>query len=124
MERIEAFHFPLRTDQSGGRVLIEPDYSRYVSQLIRQVLLTSPGERIDRPDFGAGLRRLVFSPASETTATLLQTTVFQALDTWLGQLIKVNDVRATFDAGRLDVEVTYTLKARGTQEVLNLEVTT
>jgi phage baseplate assembly protein W len=122
-EPIEAFHFPFQTDAVGGRLLKEVNYERYVAQLIRQVLLTAPGERVNRPTFGAGLRRMVFSPASETTATLLQTTVFQALDTWLGQLIKVDRVTARFSDGTLEVVVTYTLKARGTQQVLNLEVT-
>jgi phage baseplate assembly protein W len=122
-EPIRAFRFPLKTDTAGGRLLIETDYEAYVRQLIRQVLLTSPGERVDRPTFGAGLRRLVFSPASETTATLLQTTVFQALDTWLGRLIKVDDVQATFSDGVMNVEVTYTIKARAERRVLNLEVT-
>ena len=83
----------------------------------------SPGERVNRPDFGAGLRRLVFSPSSSETATLLQATVFQSLDRWLGQLIDVDRVDAAFEDGRLDVAVSYTLKARGDQQVLNLEVT-
>jgi phage baseplate assembly protein W len=119
------FQYPVALDATLGRLRKETDYQAYVVQLIKQVLLTTPGERVNRPDFGAGLRRLVFSPTSEETATLLQTTVFQGLDRWLGSLIKVDQVDAKFDKvnGRLDVVIAYTLKARGDQEVLNLEVT-
>ena len=78
---------------------------------------------MNRPDFGAGLRRLVFAPTSQETATLLQATVFQSLDRWLGELIKVDRVDTSFEDGRLDVVIAYTLKARGDQEVINLEVT-
>jgi uncharacterized protein len=119
----EGFAFPVAVDASLGRLRKETDYPAYVVQLIKQVLLTTPGERVNRPDFGAGLRRLVFSPSSQETATLLQATVFQSLDRWLGNLIKVENVDAAFADGRLDVVITYTLKSRGDQQVLNLEVT-
>ena len=119
----EGFLYPVALDASLGRLRKETDYPAYVAQLIRQVLLTAPGERVDRPDFGAGLRRLVFSPSSQETATLLQATVFQSLERWLGTLIKVERVDASFEDARLDVRIAYTLKARGDQQVLNLEVT-
>lgn len=119
----EGFRHPVSVDAPLGRLRKESDYPAYVVQLITQVLLTSPGERVNRPDFGAGLRRMLFAPSSQETATLLQATVFQSLDRWLGQLIKVERVDAAFDQGRLDVTVAYTLKARGDQQVLNLEVT-
>ncbi len=120
---LEAFRFPVRIDGARGQVRKETDYPRYVGQLIRQVLLTAPGERAHRPDFGAGLRRMVFAPNDDTTAALLQTTIFEALERWLGHLITVDDVVAEADHARLNVTVVYTLKARGDQQVLNLEVT-
>ena len=122
-EQIFAFHFPVRIDGALGHIRVEPNYEAYVAQLIRQVLLTSPGERPHRPDFGAGLRRMVFQPNSESTASLLQTLVFQSLTQWLGTIISVDDVQVRADGSALDVTVVYTLKARGTQRVLNLEVT-
>jgi phage baseplate assembly protein W len=124
-DAIEAFKFPIAVDAGGrGELVKERDYPRYVSQLIRQVLLTAPGERVNRPDFGAGLRRMVFAPLDDSTATLVQTTVFQSLDRWLGNLISVDEVRARVEESTLFVDVTYTIKSRGEQKVLNLEVTT
>jgi hypothetical protein len=119
----EGFLFPVALDAPVGRLVKETSYPAYVVQLIKQVLLTAPGERVNRPDFGAGLRRMVFAPSSQETATLLQATVFQSLDRWLGTLIKVEKVEASFGDGRLDVLIAYTLKARGDQQVINLEVT-
>ena len=116
------FRFPVEIDGALGALRRELDYPAYVQQLMKQVLLTAPGERIDRPDFGAGLRRQLFSPASEASATLLQTVVFQSLDRWLGDLIRIDGVTASFEDGRLDVQVVYTLKATAGREVLDLEV--
>ncbi len=123
LDPFEGFHFPPALEGEIGRFRPESDYPAYVSQLIRQVLLTSPGERVNRPDFGAGLRRALFAPSSPETATLLQATVFQALSTWLGDIINVDAVETRFDQGRLDVKVVYTIKARGDQQIINLEVT-
>lgn len=118
----DGFRFPPVLEGQIGRFRRETDYEAYVAQLIRQVLLTAPGERVNRPDFGAGLRRALFAPSSPETATLIKATIFQALTTWLGSVIDVDEVETGFDDGRLDVTVVYTIKARGDQQVINLEV--
>lgn len=122
-DSINAFHFPIRIDRARGQLKQEPDLSRYVQQLIKQVLLTAPGERAHRPDFGAGLRRMVFAPNDDATATLLQTTIYQHLTQHLGSLISVNEVRTRANDATLEVTIVYTLKARGESQILNLEVT-
>lgn len=122
-EPIEAFHFPVRVDRARGQLKQEAELPAYVNQLIRQVLLTAPGERAHRPDFGAGLRRMVFAPNDPSTAALLQATIFQNLNKWLSELITVNDVKAHADGSLLEVTVEYTLKSRGDRQILNLEVT-
>ena len=123
-EIFEAIHYPIGVAASSGRLRQETDYEAYIRQLIRQVLLTAPGERINRPDFGAGVRRLVFAPLSPATASLAQTTIYEALTTWLGTLIRVEDVRASaVEPGRLEVSVNYLLRARGERRYLNVEVT-
>jgi phage baseplate assembly protein W len=121
---IEAFRFPIAVDAAGrGELVKERDYARYIEQLIRQVLLTAPGERVNRPDFGAGLRRMVFAPIDDATATLIQTTVFQNLDRWLGNLIRIDQVQVRAEESTIDVDLTYTIKSRGEQQLLTLEVT-
>ena len=122
-EPIEAFRFPAGIDVGRGELSKERDYSKYISELVRQVLLTAPGERVNLPDFGAGLQRYVFSNINDSTASLVQTAVFQSLDRWLGTLISVDEVKVSADQSTINVNVKYTLKARGNQEVLNLEVT-
>ena len=120
---VDAIRFPISIDRSLGQLQKERDYERYIVQLIKQVLLTAPGERAHRPDFGAGLRRMVFAPNDDATASLLQTTILQNLNTWLGSLITLDSVQARANINVLEVTVVYTIKSRGTRQVLNLEVT-
>ncbi len=123
MKPIRAIHHPLQDDPGGRRLRVESDYEAYVRQLIEQVLLTNPGERINRPDFGAGISRLVFQPLGPVTVTLAQTLAYKALQDTLSDILRVDEVQVRHDASRLDITVIYTLYARMEQRRLNLEVT-
>ena len=118
-----SIRYPLAVDEGLGRLMTESDYAEHIEQLIRQVLLTGPGERINRPDFGCGLRRMVFAPNSEVAAALAQVTIFQALTQWLGSAIVVHEVRVQALDETLEIRVAYVLKARQERRYLNLEVT-
>jgi len=114
---------PFAVDLGRGRIAEEENYAKHVEQMMFQVLFTAPGERIDRPDFGCGVKRLVFAPNSEVSASLAQVTIFQALTRWLGTAITVNDVKALAIEEKLEIKIAYTLKARAERRYLNLEVT-
>ena len=123
MKPFTSLRFPFAIDRAQGQVTQERDYAEHVEQLIRQVLLTAPGERIDRPDFGCGVKRLVFAPGGDVAATLAQTVVYQALDKWLATVISVHAVTVTAQDARLYIRVAYAIRARGERRYLNLEVT-
>jgi phage baseplate assembly protein W len=114
---------PFAVDPGRGRIAEEEQYAAHVEQMIFQVLFTAPGERINRPDFGCGLKRLVFAPNNEVSASLAQVAIFQSLTKWLGTAITVNDVKALAIEERLQIQIAYTLKAIGDRRYLNLEVT-
>jgi phage baseplate assembly protein W len=120
---IDSVRYPFGVDAGAGRLAQEPDYAQHVEQMIKQVLLTAPGERINRPDFGCGLRQMVFAPNSDAAAQLLRVMVQQAVERWLDSVITVDtvDVLATNEV--LQVRLVYVLKARGDRRYLNLEVT-
>ena len=123
MARMNHLRFPFGIARSAGTAAREPDYDDYIRQLIRQVLLTAKGERVCRPDFGAGIRRAVFAPLSMGNAAFTRTLVYEALENWLGTLITVEDVEAQADNEALIITVTYMVIARGERRVLNEEVT-
>jgi phage baseplate assembly protein W len=54
-------------------------YEDHVHQSIRLILQTAKGERVMRPDFGAGLHNLVFEPVNPVTTSLVQHEVKEAL---------------------------------------------
>ncbi|MEY6434106.1 GPW/gp25 family protein [Thioalkalicoccus limnaeus] len=122
-ERLTALRYPFAVDAGGGRLTEEGDLDAYIRGLIRQVLLTAPGERINRPDFGAGVRRMVFAANDATVASLAETYVLDALTRWLSTLIGVDEVKARSEQEKLLITVRYRVLRRGETRVLNEEVT-
>lgn len=116
------FRFPAGVNDTDGRFAEEADYDAYVRGLIRQVLLTARGERINRPAFGAGVRRLVFAPLSDASAMLARTMIFEALNSWLATVIQVETVEARAEPSRLEITVVYRVIAHGERRYLNEEV--
>ncbi len=99
--------FPFRFD-GGGRTADVGD-SDHIRDLIEQVLFTSPGERINRPNFGTGLMQLVFAPNSNELATAIQFLLQGALQQQMGDLIQVNEVAVDSVDATLTVTVRYTV---------------
>lgn len=94
----------------------------HIRDLIEQVLFTSPGERVMRPDFGAGLLALVFEPNSSTLAATTQFLVQSALQQHLSHLIAVNAVTVDNIDAALQVTVRYTVLADGTAQQASFAV--
>ena len=104
------YAFPFRID-GGSRQAQQTDYSTHVRQMIRQVLLTSPGERVNLPEFGCGLRQLIFAPHNEALDASVKMIVLQSLNRWLSGQIQVNNVTVGGDPdlGELRIDVEYVL---------------
>jgi uncharacterized protein len=102
---------------------LEPDdtlalaaYETDIYQAIRIILGTNPGERIMRPEFGAGLGTFVFEPVNTGTLALVKTRVEDALVDWEPR-IDVDDVQVTTDPAErntLLIEVSYRVRATNT----------
>jgi uncharacterized protein len=109
------FAYPYRIDKNGRTALTsEPDH---IEQMVEQVLFTSPGERVNRPTFGAGINRLIFEPLSADLVTASQALVQASLQQWLGDVITVNSVVASSQESTLLIQVMYTLKATQQMQV-------
>ena len=83
----------------------------HVRDMIFSVLFTNPGERVNRPDFGCGLKSLVFAPASEAVAAATQMLVKGSLQKWLETEIEVGDVEVEAVENQILVTVAYRRRA-------------
>ena len=58
---------PLSYDQADGPYRLNKNLEDVVKQNLKNLILTNPGERIMLPEYGAGVRRLLFEPFSGAT---------------------------------------------------------
>jgi phage baseplate assembly protein W len=96
----------------------------HVRDLVEQLVFTSPGERVNRPTFGAGLQQLVFAPNSVELASALQFLVQGALQQYLADLIDVSSVEVDAVDSQLVVQISYVVRRTGEQTSTMLEVST
>jgi len=107
--------YPLHFDSRGRTA--EAGDDKHIRDLVEQVLFTSPGERVNRPDFGSGLLQLVFAPTSDEQATATQFLVQGALQQWLGDLIQVEAVEVVSEDSTLEVTVQYIVRRTQQRQV-------
>lgn len=110
--------FPLQVEPGGE--LAQVAYEADIQQAIRIILGTNPGERVMRPDFGAGLNAFVFEPVNPTTMSRLQNQVEGALVDWEPRIdvLGVTVTRDPSGPGRLLIDINY--RVRLTNSVTNL----
>jgi hypothetical protein len=101
------FGFPYRIDSAGRTA--DATEEAHVRELVEQLLFTDPGERVNRPDFGAGLRQLLFAGNSPELASATEYMVQGALQRWLGDRVHVEAVQVKSVEDRLEITVQYRL---------------
>src|SRR5262249_22584095 len=85
--------FPFSLDSLGA--VAGDDGDSLLRGKILQLLLTSPGERVNLPDYGTRLRDLVFDPTSEVLAATTEFMIKRTLQKFLENEIQVDQVGIT-----------------------------
>lgn len=107
--------FPPCVTPDGKIALAE--FEEDIRQAIRIILGTNPGERVMRPDFGAGLNQFVFEPVNATTLNLVKTRVQESLIAWEPRidLLSVDVTSDTIEHNKLLIDVSYRVRATNSQ---------
>ena len=103
--------FPVQID-ARGRVALARG-SQDIEQAIQMILLTPPGQRLMRPEFGCRIHDLIYAPVNGTTFSLARRYVEEALAFWEPR-ITVRAVTVQRDPEgeeRLLIEIDYEIKA-------------
>jgi phage baseplate assembly protein W len=123
--RRQDYAYPFRIDAASHQAA-QSSYPDHVAQMIRQVLLTDPGERVNLPEFGCGLRRLVFAPLSDALQATTRLIVMQSLSRWLAGQIDVKEVAVSRPGeaadGVLQIRIDYVLIETREQHQTMVEV--
>jgi phage baseplate assembly protein W len=94
----------------------------HVRNMIEQLLLTNPGERVNRPDFGGGAFQLIFAPNSAELAATLQLTLQASLQRYLADILIVEKFAITAEDEKLLVVLNYVLRQTGEAATAQVEL--
>ncbi len=108
---MQTIDFPFHFDHFGQTA--STSYEDHVRDMIEEFLFTSPGERVNRPDFGSGLLQMVFAPNSPELASALQFTIQAGLQRWLSDLIDVQQLEVDSQEATLRVSISYIVRRTG-----------
>jgi phage baseplate assembly protein W len=111
--------FPVALDPIGGDIALAA-YARDVKEAIRIIIRTSPGERVMRPNFGCGIRDLVFEEISAATMVTAEARIRDALTVYEPRIQLLGVIVDPFQAlnGMLLITVDY--RVRRTNQTDNL----
>ena len=119
---------PFRIDPASQQTA-QTGYPTHVDQMVRQLLLTTPGERVNLPQFGCGLRSLVFAPNADALVATVKLRVIQGLNQWLAGVVTVLDVVITsgpaggaLEPGTPQVTVSYTVIETQTSQAVTVVI--
>jgi phage baseplate assembly protein W len=115
--------YPYGVSSTGAPSTTNPD--DHLRDLILQVLFTNPGERINLPEFGAGVQQLVFAPNSDALRTSAQFLISNSLQRWLGDRIDISQVSLTSQPGEEEavaIEIVYVVKSTQQRQTVQVQV--
>ena len=106
----EFLKFPLAVDGDGLQVAPRADHIR---DQIEQLLFTGTHERVLRPEYGAGVKKLVFEPVDSLLCRITQKRIqAELIDLLQGEAAPDTiEVQVTAEAEKLFIEISYTLAA-------------
>jgi len=103
--------WPMQVDHSGSiRLTRGPEE---LDSSLRLVLITAPGERVMRPEFGCRIHEFVFEPVNANTLGRMTQAVRDALTRWEPRIdVDAVTVKADLDvSGLVHISIDYRIRA-------------
>ena len=113
--------FPFRVGVDGRTAQVST-LEEHIRDEIIQLLLTSPAERLFLPEFGGGVRRLVFQAADETTTgAMAKAVITQSMKRWLGHRAELESLTVVVENEKIEVEIIYRIAGTEDKRVLRFQ---
>lgn len=112
--------FPFRIGKRGMPVQVMT-LEEHIRDEIIQLLLTDPGERLFLPEFGGGIRQLVFSDGDNQRIAVAKSHLTRAISDWLGSRIAIERLEMTFIGENIEIELIYRIIATNESQTIRFQ---
>jgi uncharacterized protein len=114
----QAMSFPFRVTELGAAAL--SSRQQVAREALEQLLLTFPGERVNRPNFGCGIQRLVFDGTDPVALATAEYVINTSVRQYLSELLALDAVRVTVEDSTVIIDILYTLVGTGEESALTI----
>lgn len=113
------WQFPITVDGITGRI-VESSYEENIRQSIYLIIMTKPGERVMRPDFGCEIHNFMFENIDYTTLSRMKQAVEEALIQWEPRITdtEVTVIDAVQEQNAVELQIAY--RVRSTNNPYNM----
>jgi phage baseplate assembly protein W len=82
---------PLTVDKKHGHYSLNESYRNAIRQNLKNLILTSPGERIMDPEFGVGIRNFLFENNTTVLSQDIESKILEQVDKYMS-FIEIVDI--------------------------------
>lgn len=112
--------FPFRIGHNGRAVQVDTLEDHVRDELV-QLILTNPAERLFLPEFGGGVRRLVFENIDDTTGAMAKALLTRSISRWIGSRVTLEELNVLVENETIAVELRYRIAGTEDTRVLKFQ---
>tara|TARA_R100001443_G_scaffold103473_1_gene111852 strand:+ start:623 stop:1018 length:396 start_codon:yes stop_codon:yes gene_type:complete len=114
--------FPISRSDIDGLTMIK-DVKKLVSFHLKNLLFTSPGEKISDPSYGVGIKRYLFEPLTGATKNIIKDNIKTQIRTNLSYLnLKGIDVSSSEDDSSVSISIKYQVSGTKISDIVNYDI--
>jgi len=114
---------PLRRESSDGYALNKAMVDA-IKQNFKNLVMTSPGERVMIPDFGVGIKNYLFEVNGPSTYSAIRAGINRQVSKYM-PFVSITEVlfgTSEFDDTIVNIKITYEIVPAGASDILFVEV--
>ncbi len=116
---------PITRNDVDGYTMIK-DFQTLISQNLKMIILTTPGERVMEPEFGVGIKTYLFENYNSSVLVDIENNIREQVSLYL-PVVTIQDIlfdRSTdnIDRNTLGIQLTYSIPSIGVRDLLEITI--
>ena len=110
---------PLTRNSIDGFTMLK-DFNRVVKQNLKMLLLTNPGERVMNPNFGVGLKRMIFENFDDSVFGRAESRIRNQIQAFMPaiRILRIDFDSSNMDRNLLGIRLSYAVPNVGMTDIL------
>ena len=114
--------FPLKRDNVDGYQM-QSDIKQAIKFHLKNLLLTSPGEKISNPKYGVGLKKYLFEPLTQGNISIIEDEIEEQINSYLSYIdIRQILVNSDEESSSISIQINYFVPSLGVRDSAEVKI--